>query len=49
MSPRLQEAVDRALSGLWAGMSAETILIPLLQALRDEDHGPVDAGQEEAS
>lgn len=30
-------------------MSAETILIPLLQALRDEGHGPVDAGQEETS
>ena len=47
MSSRLQEAVDRALSGLWSGMSAETILIPLLQALREEALGPVDAGQEE--
>lgn len=47
MTERTREAVDRAINGLWAGMSAETILIPLLQALRDEDHGPVDAGQEE--
>jgi hypothetical protein len=28
-------------------MSAETILIDLLRVIRDEDHGPVDAGQEE--
>lgn len=49
MTERTRDAMDRAISGLWAGMSAETILIPLLQALRDEDHGPVDAGQKETS
>lgn len=47
MTERTRDAMDRAISGLWAGMSAETILIPLLQALRDEDPGPVDAGQKE--
>ncbi|NMA26740.1 MAG: hypothetical protein GX934_03145 [Burkholderiales bacterium] len=47
MSSRLQEAVDRALSGLWSGMSAETILIDLLRVIREETQRPVDAGQEE--
>lgn len=49
MTGRTREAVDRAINGLWAGMSAEAILLNLLQVLRDEDHGPVDAGQEETS
>lgn len=47
MTERTREAVDRAINGLWAGMCAETILIDLLQVLRDEDPGPVDAGQKE--
>lgn len=47
MSPRILHMMDRAISGLWAGMPAEIILIELLQALRDEDMGPVDAGQKE--
>lgn len=47
MSSRLQEAVDRAISGLWAGMSAETILIDLLRVIREETQRPADAGQKE--
>jgi hypothetical protein len=47
MTARTREAVDRAITGLWAGMCAETILLELLQVLRDEAPGPVDAGQKE--
>lgn len=47
MTERTREAVDRAINGLWAGMSAETILLDLLRVLRDEAPGPVDAGQKE--
>ena len=48
MTERTREAVDRAINGLWAGMSAETILLDLLQVLRDEDSDDrPDAGQKE--
>lgn len=47
MTERTREAVDRAINGLWTGMSAETILLDLLQVLRDEDSADrPDAGQE---
>ena len=47
MTERTRDAMDRAISGLWAGMSAETILLDLLQVLRDEDSDDrPDAGQE---
>ena len=47
MTERTREAVDRAINGLWTGMSAETILLDLLQVLRDEDSADRPEGQEE--
>ena len=48
MTRRTREAVDRVINGLWAGMSAETVLLDLLRVLRDEDSADrPDDGQEE--
>ena len=43
----LGSVMDSALDSLWAGMAAETVLIDLLQSLREEMHGSADAGQKE--
>jgi hypothetical protein len=46
VSPHLRNIVTRVRAGLWAGMSAEQVLLELLDAA-EEALGPVDAGQEE--
>lgn len=46
MNPHLRDIFARARAGLWAGMSAERVMLEALDAL-DEAPGPVDAGQEE--
>jgi hypothetical protein len=48
VSPRLREIVTRARAGLWAGMSAEQVLLEAADAI-EEALAPVDAGQEETS
>jgi hypothetical protein len=42
----MERALDRAISGLWSGMPAETVLIDLLVSIRQEHRGP-DTGQKE--
>lgn len=46
MSPRLRDIIARVCAGLWAGMSAERVMLEALDAA-EEALGPVDAGQEE--
>ena len=48
MSPHLRDIIARARAGLWAGMSAERVMLEALDAL-EEALGPVDAGQKETS
>ncbi len=47
MSPRLRDIIARVRAGLWAGMSAERVMLEALDAVEDA-LGPVDAGQENA-
>lgn len=48
MTERMDRALDQAIIDLWAGLSAETVLISLLVALRRETRRP-EAGQKEES
>jgi len=46
VSPRLRDIIARVRAGLWAGMSAERVMLEALDAI-EEALAPVDAGQEE--
>jgi len=46
VSPHLRDIITRARAGLWAGMSAEQVLLEAADAI-EEALAPVNAGQEE--